>query len=145
MPQANATNGPHHYRPQDLGSMRNVLGILTDDKKKLRSERLLSVTGLGRAELARVTQKSRPTLYEKELPLRPSSSFTKAIYALVIVTDLSFELFGEDEEATKSWLMVPNTLLFGDSPFAVCMRGEGERLIEWLNQRLRRSMPEISR
>lgn len=145
MPQAHATQNAHRLRPQDLGSMRNALGILSDDRKKLRPDRLLFITGLGRAELSRVTQKARPLLYEKELPLKLSSTFTKAIYSLVIATDLAFELFGENEEDTKSWLMAPNTLLFGDSPFMVCIRGEGDKLIEWLNQRLRRSGLEIAR
>jgi len=98
------------------------------------------VTGLGRAELARATKKSRPMLYERELPLKLSSAFSKAIYSLVVATDLAFELFGENEEDTKSWLMAPNSLLFGDSPFMVCLRGEGDKLIDWLNQRLRRSI-----
>ncbi len=140
MPQASSVARPHRCSPQDLGSMRNVLGILSDDKKKLRPDRLGVITGLGRSELARVTKKARPMLYERELPLKLSSSFTKAIYSLVIATDLAYELFGEREEDTKSWLMAPNTFLFGDSPFIVCMRGEGEKLIEWLSQRLRRPM-----
>lgn len=139
MSRASAENISRPLKPQDLGSMRNSLGILTEDKKRLRPERLLSITGLGRTELSRATSKARATLYEKELPLKLSSSFTKAIYSLVIVTDLAFELFGENEASTTSWLMAPNTLLFGDSPFMVCMRGDGEKLIEWLNQRLRRS------
>ena len=143
MPQASAVS-PQRLRPQDLGSMRNALGILSEDRKKLRPERLLSVTGLGRAELARVTKKARPMLYERELPLKLSSAFTKSIYSLVAATDLAYELFQENEEDTKSWLMAPNSLLFGDTPFMVCLRGEGDKLIEWLNQRLRRSMPEVS-
>lgn len=139
MSRASAVNTISPLKPQELGSLRNVLGILTEDKKRLRPERLIAITGLGRTELSRVTSKARAALYESELPLKISSSFTKAIYSLVIVTDLAFELFGENEASTTSWLMAPNTLLFGDSPFMVCMRGDGEKLIEWLNQHLRRS------
>jgi hypothetical protein len=144
MPQTSTISTTHRLRPQDLGTMRNALGILSEDRKKLRPERLLSITGLGRTELSRVTKKARPLLYERELPLKLSSSFTKAIYSLVIATDLAFELFGENEEDTKNWLMAPNTLLFGDSPFIVCIRGEGDKLIEWLNQRLRRPTPDLA-
>lgn len=138
-----STMSAHRLKPKDLGSMRNALGILSEDKKKLRPSRLLSITGLGRAELSRVTKKARPLLYEKELPLKLTSDFTKTIYSLVVATDLAFELFGENEGDTKNWLMAPNTLLFGDSPFIVCMRGEGNKLIEWLNQRLRRPSLEL--
>lgn len=144
MTQAIALRSEPVLKPQDLGSMRNVLGILSEDKKKLRSDRLLSITGLDRAELSRLTKKSRPLLYKKELPLKLSSDFTQAIYSLVIITDLAFELFGENEASTTSWLMAPNTLLFCDSPFIVCIRGEGDLLINWLNQRLRRTSLKIS-
>lgn len=144
MYHSNASKAEHRLKPHDLGSTKNVLGILSNDRMKLRPNRLLSVTGLGRSELSKVTIKARPLLYEKELPLKLSSAFTRAIYSLVIATDLAFDLFEENEEDTKSWLMAPNTLLFGDSPFIVCMRGEGDKLIAWLNQRLRRPTLEIS-
>jgi hypothetical protein len=137
MPQTEALN-PRPFRPRDLGAMRNVLKILTEDQKKLRPKRLSSITGLGQTELASVTRKARPMLYKEELPLKLSSSFTKSIYSLVISTDLAYELFGENEDSTISWMMAPNTSLFGDSPFIVCLRGEGDKLIEWLNQRLGR-------
>ena len=39
--------------------------------------------------------------------------------------------------------MAPNAMLFGDTPFEVCMRGEGEKLIEWLNQRLGRKADNL--
>ena len=122
----------------DLGALRNALGILTPDLRKFRPKRLMAITGLGQTELSKVTGKARPLLYEKELPLKISSTFAKAIFSLVIVTDLAFELFGADESETKKWLMSPNTLLFGDSPFLVCMRGEGHELMNWLNTRLGR-------
>jgi hypothetical protein len=122
--------------PKDLGSMRNVLGILTDDHKRFRPQRLSAITGLGASELSRAIQKSRPMLYEEELPLKLSSDFAKSIFSLVIATDLAHELFEENQENTTNWLMTPNSLLFGDSPFVVCMRGDGAKLIEWLNTRL---------
>ena len=123
-------------KPRDLGAMRNVLGILTDDHKKFRPQRLSAITGLGVSELSRTIGKSRPMLYEKELPLKLSSEFAKAVFSLVMATDLAYALFGEDQENTTNWLMAPNSLLFGDSPFVVCMRGDGAKLIEWLNTRL---------
>jgi hypothetical protein len=125
-------------RSQDLGSMRNALGILSPDLRRFRPKRLMAITGLGQTELSKVTGKARPLLYEKELPLKISSTFAKAIFSLVIVTDLAFELFGADENETKKWLMSPNTLLFGDSPFFVCLRGESTELMNWLNTRLGR-------
>src|SRR3989344_9215240 len=119
----NAEIARTELRPEDLGAMKNTLKILTPDRKRYRPKRLLSITGLGQTELSRTLGTPRPRLYENELPLRLSSKVTKAIMSLVIATDLASELFEGSEEHTKNWLMAPNTLLFGDSPFIVCMRG----------------------
>ncbi len=138
MPQTEPLRPRRELEPGDLGSMRNSLGILTRDHKSFRPERLMDITGLGHTELSRMTGKARPLLYKKELPLKLSSNLAKSIIHLVVVTDLAFELFSKKEKDTTLWLMSPNTLLFGDSPFVVAMRGDGEKLITWLNTRLGR-------
>ena len=67
----------------------------------------------------------------------------KRIVSVVIVAECAFELFGDNKEETSSWLMAPNAMLFGDTPFRVSPRGEGEKLIEWLNQRLGRKADNL--
>lgn len=123
-------------RAWELGTIKNSLGILSEDKSKFKPEKFALVTGLGKSELEKITGISRPQFYKKEIFLKPGSKILKRIVSVVIAADLAFELFGENKEETSSWLMAPNAILFGDTPFEVCMRGEGEKLIEWLNQRL---------
>ncbi len=120
----------------ELGTIKNSLGILSEDKSKFKPEKFASLTGLGKSELEKITGISRPQFYKKEILLKPSSKVLKRIVSVVIVADLAFELFGEDKKETSSWLMSPNAILFGDTPFEVCMRGESEKLVEWLNGRL---------
>jgi len=50
--------------------------------------------------------------------------------------NLTLELFEGDKENAINWFNSPNTLLFGESPFEVCIRGEGKLLIKWLKDRL---------
>jgi hypothetical protein len=116
-----------------LGAIKNHLGILSDDGKKLRPQNLIRATGLGAAELSKYVQKQRPQLYREEIPL--SDALRKRIIQLVMATDIVFELLNKNLDETKSWMMVPNTVTFGDSPFEVCMRGDGETLIGWLRDR----------
>jgi uncharacterized protein (DUF2384 family) len=123
-------------RSWELGTIKNSLGILSEDGSKFKPDKFASLTGLGKTELEKITGISRPQFYKKEILIKPSSKILKRIVSVVIAADLAFELFGEDKKETSSWLMAPNAMLFGDSPFEVCMRGEGEKLIQWLNQRL---------
>ena len=121
------------------GAMRNVLGIISEDRTKYRPEALRKATSLGASALETLTGIHRVTLYKKEVPLKPSAKLTKRIFDVVLATDLAYELFGENHEETRTWLTSPNTYLFGASPFQVCFRGEGESLIRWLNQLLGRT------
>lgn len=126
----------HDLRAEDMGSLRNRLGILSPDRKRINSATLLKVTGLGPAKIEKLTGIARPQLYRTEVPLKLSSKLMKHIIAVVIVTDLAYDLFGNNEKETVTWLMSPNSTLFGDSPFEVCMRGDGSKLIQWLSERL---------
>lgn len=60
----------------------------------------------------------------------------KRVLDVVMITDLAFELFGNNKEETTSWLTAPNSLLFGDSPFEICMSGQASPLKRWLLERL---------
>jgi len=120
----------------DLGAIRNALGILSDDRKKVRPAALRSVTHMGPTEVAAKLGVSRPSVYKEEITV--SKKLMAHITHLVIATDLAFELLGENREETMKWLMSPNSILSGDLPFVVCMRGDGQVVIDWLNSRLGR-------
>jgi uncharacterized protein (DUF2384 family) len=55
----------------------------------------------------------------------------------VQVADLVQELL-KDEEATKKWLMEPNDYFFGNTPLEVCLRGDGQLLVDYLLKKLGR-------
>lgn len=128
----------------DLGAFKNSLGILSPDFTRINPKALFAVTGLNPSQLEKVTGIARPQFYKKHVQLKPSSKLLKNIISLVIATDVAFELFNHSAKETEVWLMAPNTILFGDSPFEVCMRGEGDKLIEWLNKRLNQSLSQYA-
>ncbi|NJL24960.1 MAG: hypothetical protein HC902_07150 [Calothrix sp. SM1_5_4] len=123
------------------GAIRNALGLLTDDHKSLIPSKFLEVTKLGPAEAERATGGQRTAFYRSTIPLKPSNKLTKKVTELVVMTDLAYELMGNSIEETAKWLMAPNSLLFGRSPFQVCMEGNATLLIEWLIDRLGKESP----
>ena len=129
-----AVSAKHLKTAQDLGALRNALGILSTDRKKINTNALQKVTGLGPSALEKTTKISRPMFYRGEIQI-PAQLMEKVIM-IVMVTDLALELLGNNRDETAKWLMLPNTMLFGATPFEVCLRGEAAHLIEWLNQRL---------
>lgn len=122
----------------DLGRMQNHLGLINDDGKGHRSlnpDKFLELTRFSTAEAAKKIEVSRPLMYKSTIPLKPSTKLTERVISLVTATDIAFELFDRNQQDTANWMMSPNTLLFGDSPFEVCMRGDAKPLIEWLLDR----------
>ncbi len=117
---------------QDLGSIRNRLGILSNDFKKFKPEAFFQATGLTGTQLAKVLKVQRPLLYREFLPL---NKLKTPIIQLVIATDLVFGLLGNNLDETKRWLMSPNIELSGETPFEVILRGEGEEVTSWLLER----------
>jgi hypothetical protein len=124
-------------KARDLGSMRNSLRFLSDDGSRLRPKAFMDATGLGAAQLATSLGRQRTHMYREEIPL-PTTKLKKCIIDLVIATDLAFELFQCNMDETCRWMMLPNTMLFGKSPFEACFGGHGDSLIEWLNTKLNR-------
>jgi hypothetical protein len=129
-------NVANRITSEQAGAPRNALGILTPDKKRVNPERLLGITGMNPTHMSAIAGISRPQLYKKEIPILPNTKFIKRVLDVVMVTDLAFELFGNNKEETTSWLTAPNSLLFGDSPFEVCMSGQAAPLKKWLLERL---------
>lgn len=117
-----------------LGTFENRLKILSKDGQRFHPGALLDVTGLKGGQLGNVLSVSRPMLYREDLPMK--GRLRKTILALVRATDLAYELLGRNLEETKKWLRSPNTVYFGDTPFEVIMRGDGEEVISWISERL---------
>ena len=133
--------------PSQLGQMQNHLGLLKDDgkgHKALDPEKFMALTGFGAVEASKAIDVSRPTMYKATIPLKPSTRLTERVIGLVTATDIAYELFNKSAEETTNWMMSPNALLFGASPFEVCMRGDHKPLIEWLLDRAGQS-PIVSK
>ena len=127
------------------GAIRNALGFLTDDHQSLIPSKFLEVTKLGPAEAARELDGKRTAFYRGTIPLKASNKLTSKVRQLVAATDLAYELMGNSIEETAKWVMAPNSLLFGKTPFQVCMEGNAPLLIEWLIERLGKESPLLKR
>ena len=136
---------------------RNSLGILSsNDHYKFKPKRLLEITGYSKTAIAKESHSSRPIWYREEVDLRSMKKLRDGVLQLVMASDLAFELFKfNDQEAknieidslkapsikkikgeTERWMVTPNQLLFGKSPFEVCISANGVELIKWLASKL---------
>jgi hypothetical protein len=122
---------------QDLGQAHNYLGILDTptNPRHFFSELLIRICS-NKSDLANILGIQRTLLYQKKLPLKKGTKLRSRIMHLVIATDMVYELLRNDKSKTLAWLIAPNTFLFGDSPFEVIMRDEGEAIISWLMEKL---------
>ncbi len=133
-------NGTNHNEltGAQLGQIQNHLGLIIEDKegkKSLDTQKLLEYTKFTPTVAAKTTGTPRQQFYNKAIPLKPSTRLTERVISLVTATDIAYELFDRSVEETSKWMMSPNALLFGASPFEVCMRGEAKPLIHWLLDR----------
>ena len=90
------------------------------------------ITRLPLTELARALRISRPKLYQ------PSSTVDRKIrerlIELVIISDLAFQLYEGDKNKTITWVMNPNHLFFGKSPFEKALAGEAKSVVDKLEE-----------
>lgn len=133
-------NGTNHNEMTgaQLGQMQNRLGLIIEDeggKKSLDPQKFLEYTNFTPTVAASTAGTTRQQFYNKKIPLKPSTRLTERVISLVTATDIAYELFDGSVEETSKWMMSPNALLFGASPFEVCMRGEAKPLIQWLLDR----------
>ncbi len=120
----------------DMGAPENRLKMLSADLQYLVPKRFFEYSPLNKTDIAKQAGINRKTLYSDKVKLSTLKKLKKGIMQVVIGTDLAVELFGENTEKAVNWFQTPNTLLFGESPFEVCIRGEGKILINWLMGRL---------
>jgi uncharacterized protein (DUF2384 family) len=80
---------------------------------------------------------SRPKLYQDEA-LITDKEIRDRLIPLVIISDLAFDLFEGNEAKTIHWVMTPNHLFFGHSPFEMALAGKArsveDTLHEWLGR-----------
>ncbi|MCX6109883.1 MAG: DUF2384 domain-containing protein [Proteobacteria bacterium] len=95
------------------------------------------IAGKSVAKLAGEVGVSRPKLYQDEA-LITDKEIRDRLVPLVIISDLAFELFEGDETKTIHWVMAPNHLFFGHSPFEMALAGKAksveDTLREWLGR-----------
>lgn len=120
----------------DMGAPENRLKMLSTDLQYLVPKRFFEYSPLNKTDIAKQAGINRKTLYSDKVKLTTLKKLKKGIMQVVIGTDLAVELFGDNIEEAVNWFQTPNTLLFGESPFEVCIRGEGKFLINWLMGRL---------
>lgn len=120
----------------DMGAPENRLKMLSPDLQYLVPKRFFEYSPLNKTDIAKQAGINRKTLYSDKVKLSTLKKLKKGIMQVVIGTDLAVELFGDNTEEAVNWFQTPNTLLFGESPFEVCIRGEGKILINWLMGRL---------
>lgn len=118
------------------GVIANSLHILTEDKKAFHPEQFFKYSPYTRAELAKEAGVSRTNLYKDTVALSTLKQLKKGILQVVMGLDLSIELFQEKESEAVQWFNAPNTMLSGESPFEVCIRGDGDGILNWLKGRL---------
>jgi uncharacterized protein (DUF2384 family) len=126
-------HGTWTFDPTDLGTIRNHLHLLTEDRRHLRADAFRSVTGLSPSEMARSLGVHRPRLYQSEIALE--RDLRKRILTLVRALDLAYELLGKDAGKTRVWVMAPNDFFGDDSPFEVIMQGHGNQVVDFLLER----------
>ena len=120
----------------DMGAPKNRLKMLSPDLQYLVPKRFFEYSPLNKTDIAKQAGINRKTLYSEQVKLSTLKKLKKGIMQVVIGTDLAVELFDNNIEEAVNWFQTPNTLLFGESPFEVCIRGEGKFLINWLMGRL---------
>lgn len=120
----------------NMGVPENKLKILSSDLKYFVPKRFFQYSPLNKTGIAKAAGINRKTLYSEQIQLSTLKKLKVGIMQVVIGTDLAIELFNNDIENAINWFQAPNALLFGESPFEVCIRGEGKFLINWLMGRL---------
>lgn len=133
----------NHKKGSGLGSIQNSLGFLSSDQQGFNPNRILNLTGLKATEASALFGKSRTAMYKEYIPFKPSDEIKTKIIDLVMAGDIAFQLFDKNVEETGRWIVSPNTLLFGSTPFEVCLRGDGKPLIKWLLDRAGLTIPDL--
>ena len=120
----------------DIREAENRLGILSPDRKWLNVEKFFEHSPFPSQKEAKQAGVNVDDSRNEQVELDSLKDLRKGIEQVVIATDLTVELFQGDVEKAVGWFITPNDFTAGDSPFDVCLRGDGDFLINWLGGRL---------
>ena len=112
--------------------LENKLNILTADLQSLNLKKFFEYSPFQKEDLSRIPALRESNKYGQSVELKELKSLRKGIMQVVAGMDLAIELHQNNVEEAVHWFQEPNSFLFGDSPFEVCIRGDGEEFIEWL-------------
>lgn len=135
----------NNLKNNGLGTIQNHLGFLSSDQQGFNPNRILDLTGLKAVEASAALGKSRTAMYKEYIPFKPSDELRAKVIDLVMAGDIAFLLFNKNIDETARWIVSPNTLLFGSTPFEVCLRGDGKPLLKWLLDRAGIPTPDLKR
>ena len=121
------------------GGIHNHLGLLNDAHNAFYPNRLLEITGESPTSGSKKVNIPRANFYKEEVRFKRNKDLERKIIDFVVVGDLVYELMKGNMKEVVIWLTSPNIELFGDSPFEICLRGDGKKVMEWLYIRLGRS------
>ncbi len=91
-----------------------------------------ALTNQSLSDLSNSLHISRPKLYQPSATV--DRKIRERLISLVMISDLAFQLFQGDKEKTITWVMSPNHLFFGRSPFEKALAGEAESIVAKLNE-----------
>ena len=120
----------------DLADTDNRLGILSPDRKSLNVKKFFEHSPFPSQQAAKQAGVSVDDSHSEKVELDSLKDLKKGIEQVVIATDLTVELFQGDVEKAVGWFITANEFTDWDSPFEVCLRGDGDFLINWLGGRL---------
>ena len=118
------------------GEIVNSLGILTEDHRGLHPSKFFKYSPYSRTDVAKQAGVARSNFYKDTVSLSTLKQLKKGILQVVIGIDYSLELFSNNTDEALKWFNAPNTMISGESPFEVCLRGDGEAILNWLKARL---------
>ena len=120
----------------NIREVENKLGILSPDRKCLIPDKFFEHSPFPNQKAAEKAGVGAKALRADKVELDSLDDLREGIEQVVIATDLAIEVFAGDIDKAVGWFITPNDFTAGDSPFDVCLRGDGEFLINWLGGRL---------
>ena len=120
----------------DITDTDNRLGILSPDRKWLIPDKFFEHSPFPNPKAAKQAGVNVDDSHSEKVELDSLEDLKEGIEQVVIATDLTIELFQNDVEKALQWFLAPNEFTDWDTPFEVCLRGDGEFLINWLGGRL---------
>jgi hypothetical protein len=117
----------------DIGNLKNYMGILAVGFEKVSTQKIIELVS-GFVTISDLSFMLNINFVADFIPVE--KCLREKLLALVLVTDMLYELFDKNVAKVRDWLMVPNPLFFNFSPFQMVLGGKAdvvvEKLKEWL-------------